>query len=139
MQEGKLKIKVYRNFGEKKHGAPKGVGAFGIEGIHSSLLLGARGGFWDWETSDTVRSIDVETTNVSFVSFPRHLVLTIPWTYWSGTGTLVAIVSEDPFYILRFDREVYNAAPTSGIEIGDEGVESAFEGIADVSERCAPA
>ena len=25
------------------------------------------------------------------------------------------------------------------MEIGDEGVESAFEGIADVSERCAPA
>jgi hypothetical protein len=57
----------------------------------------------------------------------------------SGPGTLVAIVSEDSFYVLRFDREAYNAVLTSGVEIGDEGVESAFEGIADVSERCVSA
>ena len=82
VQEGKLKIKVYRNFREKKDGAPKGVGAFGIEGVHGGPLLGARGGgfvvFWDWETGDIVRRVDVEATNVSFVSFPGHLVLTDP-------------------------------------------------------------
>jgi coatomer subunit beta' len=57
--------------------------------------------------------------------------------YWSGTGTLVAITSEDSFYVLRFDREAYNAALTSGMEIGDEGVEAAFEVVAEVSERYA--
>ena len=90
VQEGKLKIKVYRNFREKKDGAPKGVGAFGIEGVHGGPLLGARGGgfvvFWDWETGDIVRRVDVEATNVSFVSCPGHLVLTdstdiLVW-YW---------------------------------------------------------
>jgi coatomer subunit beta' len=42
VQEGKPKIKLYWNFGEKKDDAPKGVGAFGTEGIHGGLLLGTR-------------------------------------------------------------------------------------------------
>ena len=65
----------------------------------------------------------------------RALVLMDP----SGTETLVVIVSKDWFYALRPDREAYNAALTSGVEIGDEGVEAAFEVIADVSERCVSA
>jgi len=54
-------------------------------------------------------------------------------TLWSGTGTLVAIISED---VLRFDRETCNDAIASGVEIGDEGVVAAFEVVAEVSERC---
>jgi len=77
-----LKSQVYRNFREKKDGAPKGVGAFSIEGGDGGPLLGARAGgfvvFWDWETGEIVRRVDVEATNVSFVSLPRHLVLTSP-------------------------------------------------------------
>ena len=42
--DSKLKIKVYRNFREKKVSAPESVGAFGTEGVHGGPLLGARGG-----------------------------------------------------------------------------------------------
>ena len=58
--------------------------------------------------------------------------------YWSGTGTHVAITSKDLFYVLRFDREAYNTALASGMDIGDEGVEAAFEVVAEVSERYIP-
>jgi hypothetical protein len=54
--------------------------------------------------------------------------------YWSGTGSLVAITADDSFYILRFDRDAYNAKLEEGADITDEGVEEAFEVIADVSE-----
>ena len=55
---------------------------------------------------------------------PRRTSKTFCWQnpqiYWSGTDTLVAIVSEDSSYVLRFDREAYNAALTSGdVEIVD--------------------
>jgi hypothetical protein len=77
VQEGKLKIKTYRGFGEKKDGAPKGVG-----GVRGGLLLGACGGrfvvFWDWGTGETIRGVDVEATNVSFLSVSGHLVMTDP-------------------------------------------------------------
>ncbi|KAG6891849.1 hypothetical protein C0993_005994, partial [Termitomyces sp. T159_Od127] len=54
--------------------------------------------------------------------------------YWSGSGTLVAIASEESFYILRFDQDAYDAKVAEGSPITDEGVEEAFEVIADVSE-----
>ena len=88
-------------------------------------------------TGEIVRRVDVEATNVSFVSLTRHLMLMGPADLLVRTGNLVAIISEDPFYILRFDREVYNGALASGVEIGDEGVIAAFEVVAEVSERCA--
>jgi len=93
-----------------------------MESLHGGTLLGARGAgfvmFWDWESGEVVRRIDVEAKNV----------------FWSGTGSLVAITAEDSFYILRFDRDAYNTKLEEGAEIGDEGVEEAFEVVADVSE-----
>ena len=46
----------------------------------------------------------------------------------------MAITAEDSFYILRFDRDAYNTKLEEGAEITDEGVEEAFEVVADVSE-----
>ena len=57
--------------------------------------------------------------------------------FWSGTGSLVAIVSDDSFYILRFDRDAYNEKLEEGAEITDEGVEDAFDVVADVQDRSA--
>jgi hypothetical protein len=77
VQEGKLKIKTYRNFGEKNDGAPEGVG-----GVHGGPLLDACGGrfvvFWHWGTGEIIRRVDVEATNVSFLSVSGHLVMTDP-------------------------------------------------------------
>jgi len=55
--------------------------------------------------------------------------------YWSTSGTLVAITSEDSYYILRFDRAAYQAALDSGVDIGDEGCEEAFEVVCEISEK----
>ncbi|KAF8187171.1 coatomer protein [Pholiota molesta] len=120
--ENKVKLKVYKNFKERAGVGMKGAGSWSVEGLYGGTLLGARGNgfvmFWDWETGEIVRRIDVDAKNV----------------FWSGTGSLVAIASEDSFYILRFDRDAYNAKLEEGTEITDEGVEEAFEVIADVSE-----
>jgi coatomer subunit beta' len=55
---------------------------------------------------------------------------------WSGTGNLVAITTNDSYYILRFDRDAFNAAVESGADISDEGVGEAFDLVAEISERC---
>jgi coatomer subunit beta' len=54
---------------------------------------------------------------------------------WSGSGNLVAITSTDSLYLLQFDRDAYNEALNSGVAIGDEGVEAAFDLINEVSEK----
>lgn len=119
--EGKSKLRVYRNFKERP-GLIKSSGSWAVEGIHGGPLLGARGNgfvmFWDWETGAVVRRIEVDATNVT----------------WSGNGGLVAITSEDSFYLLRFDRDAYSARLDSGETITDEGVEEAFELVAEISE-----
>ncbi|KAF5321445.1 hypothetical protein D9619_000081 [Psilocybe cf. subviscida] len=120
--ESKVKLKVYKNFKERPGTGMKGAGSWAVEGLHGGTLLGARGNgfvmFWDWESGEIVRRIDVDAKNV----------------YWSGTGTLVAIACDDSFYILRFDRDAYNDKLEEGAEITDEGVEEAFEVVADVSD-----
>ncbi|KAF8967534.1 coatomer protein [Flammula alnicola] len=120
--ENKVKLKVYKNFKERPGVGMKGAGSWSIESLHGGTLLGARGNgfvmFWDWETGEIVRRIDVDAKNV----------------FWSGTGSLVAITSDDSFYILRFDRDAYNAKLEEGAEITDEGVEEAFEVVADVAD-----
>ncbi|KAL0568744.1 Coatomer subunit beta' [Marasmius crinis-equi] len=120
--ENKLKLKVYKNFKERGGVGMKGSGGFSLEALFGGPLLGARGNgfvmFWDWETGEIVRRIDVDAKNV----------------YWSGTGSLVAIAADDSFYILRFDRDAYDVKLADGVEVTDEGVEEAFEVVADVQE-----
>lgn len=50
---------------------------------------------------------------------------------------MVAIASEDSFYVLRFDRDAYNAKLESGADVGDEGVEEAFDLVAEISDKYA--
>ena len=48
---------------------------------------------------------------------------------------MVAITSNDSYYVLRFDRDVYTSVLESGAEIGDEGVEEAIELVAEISDK----
>ncbi|KAJ3766547.1 hypothetical protein FB446DRAFT_708546 [Lentinula raphanica] len=90
--------------------------------------------FWDWETGEIVRRINVDVQmqvtllSTSTYIHTRHLLVT--------NNKLVAITSDDSFYILRFDRDAYEAILAEGsLENSDEGAEEAFEVIADVPER----
>ncbi|KAJ9114335.1 hypothetical protein QFC22_005788 [Naganishia vaughanmartiniae] len=119
--EGKSKIRAFRSFKERP-GLIKGTSGLIFDAVHGGALLAARGNgfviFWDWETGAIVRRIEVDATGVS----------------WSTTGNLVAISSPDSLYLLRFDRDAYNARLDSGIEIGDEGVEEAFDLVTEIPE-----
>lgn len=53
---------------------------------------------------------------------------------WSQSGTQVAVTSADSFYVLRFSRDEYVNFVDNGGDLGDEGVEDAFELVAEVSE-----
>ncbi|KAJ9105862.1 hypothetical protein QFC20_004197 [Naganishia adeliensis] len=120
--EGKSKIRAFRNFKERP-GLIKGASGLIFDAVYGGALLAARGNgfviFWDWETGAIVRRIEVDATSVS----------------WSTTGTLVAIASTDSLFLLRFDRDAYNARLDSGIEIGDEGVEEAFDLVTELNEN----
>ncbi|EFY96307.1 Coatomer subunit beta' [Metarhizium anisopliae] len=118
IRESAMSVKIYKNFVEKSGGLDVG---FQADGLTGGILLGVTGqggiSFFDWATGGLVRRIEVE---------PKHV-------YWSESGELVAIACEDSCYVLRFSRESYIEAVQSG-QIEDDGVESAFEVITDISE-----
>lgn len=67
--EGRTKVRVYKNFRERTTAPMKGAGSWSLDGLHGGTLLGARGSgvvvFWDWESGEIVRRIDVEAESVS--------------------------------------------------------------------------
>jgi coatomer subunit beta' len=48
---------------------------------------------------------------------------------------LVAIATEETFYILRFNRNAYVTAVNSGTSNSNEDIEDAFEVVADLNEK----
>lgn len=119
IRESTTSVKAFRNFKER---AAVNVG-FQADGLTGGTLLGVQGqggiGFFDWQSLSLVRRIEVE---------PRAV-------YWSESGELVALACEDTVYVLRFSREAYDSAVATG-SVEEDGVESAFEVVTDLSETC---
>ena len=76
-----------------------------------------------------------KTYSPPFPSFQLNLLNGTFQIFWSGSGTLVTITSEDSYYVLRFDRDAYNEKIEAGADLGDEGVEEAFDLVAEISEK----
>eukprot|EP01025_Chloroclados_australasicus_P014962 TRINITY_DN17088_c0_g2_i2.p1 TRINITY_DN17088_c0_g2~~TRINITY_DN17088_c0_g2_i2.p1 ORF type:complete len:950 (-),score=124.80 TRINITY_DN17088_c0_g2_i2:478-2916(-) len=117
-RESSSVVKIYKNFQEKSSLKID----FSAQGIHGGWLLGVRGQdficFYDWATGQIIRRIDVVVRNV----------------YWSDNGDLLAIVSDQSFYLLKFDADAVSAAIQSGVEIDQDGIEDAFDLLNEISE-----
>jgi coatomer subunit beta' len=117
-RESTSRVKVFKNFKET-HAFKPGVPA---EGIYGGALLGVRSVdtivFYDWDSDKVVRRIEVGG---------------IKGVYWNETGTLVAIATDESYFVLRFSREAYVAgmaaatSPLDAAAAAEEGIEAAFE------------
>ncbi|OTF72814.1 hypothetical protein BLA29_013379 [Euroglyphus maynei] len=85
-------------------------------GIKSSLGLS----FYEWDSLELIRRIEIQPKNV----------------YWSENGELVAICSEDSFYILRYNGDAVVTAREnkSSDTITEDGIEDAFDVIGEIQE-----
>lgn len=110
-------VRIFKNFKEKKNFKPD----FGAEGIFGGWLLGVRSvsglTFYDWDTLDLVRRIEIQPKAV----------------YWSDNGRLVCLATEDSYYILGFDQDQVAKAKDAG-EVAEDGVEAAFNVLGEVNE-----
>lgn len=117
IRESSSRIKLYKSFKEKTN---VGIRLFySAEGIYGGTLLGVKSSsficFYDWETGILVRRIDANVKNV----------------YWSESN-LVVLAAEDGFFVLKFNRQAFEAALPS--LQGDEGVENAFQVESEIDE-----
>lgn len=47
--------------------------------------------------------------------------------FWSDSGQLVCIASDDSFYILKYDGQAVQHAVANNVGIDDDGIEAAFD------------
>jgi coatomer subunit beta' len=76
--------------------------------------------FYDWNEGRLVRRIDVGA---------------VKDVIWSDNGELVAIAGDASFYILQLNRAAVDAAFAGGADLDDDGIEDAFELVAEVPEK----
>lgn len=85
-----------------------------VTGIFGGFLLGVRSGtglaFYDWETLELVRRIDIQ---------PRHV-------FWSESGELVCLATEESYFILKYDSSVVARAHETKEGLTEDGIEEAF-------------
>uniref|UniRef100_A0A665VZF1 Beta'-coat protein n=1 Tax=Echeneis naucrates TaxID=173247 RepID=A0A665VZF1_ECHNA len=118
IREGNNMVKIFKNFKEKKIFKPE----FGAEGIFAGFLLGVRSNsslaFYDWESAELVRRIEIQ---------PKHI-------FWSDSGELVCIATDESFFVLRYLPEKVSAAQESKEGTSEDGIEDAFEVLGEVAE-----
>ncbi|VDK81392.1 unnamed protein product [Litomosoides sigmodontis] len=114
VRESASSVKIFKNFKEVRTLRPDVI----MEGIEGGPLVAARSVnalcFFDWETGSLIRRIEISAKHV----------------YWSDSAEMVAIASEDTFYILKYNKE----AVENGIAADIDGIEDAFDVIGEVQE-----
>ncbi|XP_008431936.1 coatomer subunit beta' [Poecilia reticulata] len=118
IRESNSIVKIFKNFKEKKSFKPD----FGAEGIYGGFLLGVRSvnglAFYDWENTELIRRIEIQ---------PKHI-------FWSDSGELVCIATEESFFILRYMAEKVAASQENNEGITEDGIEDAFEVLGEIQE-----
>ena len=116
-------IEVYKNF-EKIKAFKTEVGC---DGIFGGRLLALRSKecvtFYDWDSFDVVRRIDL-SSNLKSV-------------FWSEDNSKVTLTLEETFYLLEFDSATVDQAISQGLldqEDMEDGLESAFNFVDEYTE-----
>lgn len=119
VRENNTTIKLHKNFKERKQLKPD----FGAEQIFGGHLLGVRTNqglaFYDWETCDLIRRIEITPKNV----------------FWSDNGDLCCIATEESFYILKYDASKLDEAKENPDLVTEDGITDVFsEDISEIEE-----
>lgn len=122
VRESPSSVKAFKNFKERPlshFNIP-----FSTTQIFGGALLGVNGdgfiAFYDWNTGAVVQRVDVDARQV----------------VWSAGGDLVAIISENTFYTLRFNHEALEEALSSGNtgSLEDGGIDGTFALEEEISD-----
>ncbi|XP_035536154.1 coatomer subunit beta'-like [Morone saxatilis] len=118
IREGSSMVKIFKNFKQKKAFKPD----FGAEGIFGGFLLGVRSNsglaFYDWESAELIRRIEIQ---------PKHI-------FWSDSGELLCIATDESFFVLRYLPERVAAAQESKEQMTEDGIEDALEVLGEIPE-----
>ncbi|XP_067144802.1 coatomer subunit beta' [Centruroides vittatus] len=118
VRENSTSVKIFKNFKEKKSFKPE----FGADVIFGGHMLGVRSvsglAFYDWEYLDLIRRIEIQ---------PKHV-------FWSESGELLCIATDECFYILKYNPEAVTKAQETKEGMTEDGIEESFDVLGEVQE-----
>lgn len=119
IRESISRIKIFKNF---KEGTVIKPAAASIENLFGGHLIGCKAGdtavlFYDWDTGSLVRKIDV---------CPKEV-------YWSDSGNMVLIATEDQAYVLTHNQSIAATAIAMG-NITDDGIDGSFDLLYEIQD-----
>jgi coatomer subunit beta' len=120
IRESVNRIKVYKNFNEAKVIVPATASA---DGLFGGQMVGVKGGdgavlFYDWESGEFVRKIDVAPKEV----------------YWSDGGTMVLLACEDSAYVLSHNAAITAQSIAMGKVSPEDGIDGSFDLLYEISD-----
>eukprot|EP00567_Pseudictyota_dubia_P002390 CAMPEP_0197466024 /NCGR_PEP_ID=MMETSP1175-20131217/64840_1 /TAXON_ID=1003142 /ORGANISM="Triceratium dubium, Strain CCMP147" /LENGTH=910 /DNA_ID=CAMNT_0043002053 /DNA_START=58 /DNA_END=2786 /DNA_ORIENTATION=- len=120
IRESISRVKVFKNFKESQTIKPATSSAEGLFGGH---LIGVKGGdsavlFYDWESGEFVRKIDV---------CPKEV-------YWSEAGNMVLLACEDTAYVLSHNVQATASAIAMGQVSAEDGIDGSFDLIYEIND-----
>ncbi|KAI9221346.1 coatomer WD associated region-domain-containing protein [Blastocladiella britannica] len=126
IRETASRIKLFdKQFKEKPVAAAGGLHQlnYAADAMFGGSLLGVRSAagfvtFYDWDTARIVRRIEA----------PARAV------HWNDAGDLVALVTDDSVFVLRYHADAWAAAAGTPAAASEEGVEAAFSVLHEVPE-----
>ena len=112
IRENISRIRTFKNFKENK---VISLPISSAEGLYGGTCVGVKGAdcivFFDWDEGTLIRKIDVS---------PNHV-------YWNESGEYVVLICSEQYFVLKFSRDIVNAALASGNVNPEEGVDGSFE------------
>lgn len=119
IRENNGTVRLFRNFKERKNFTPE----YGAESIYAGYLFGVKTSsglaFYDWETLQLVRRIEVQPRNV----------------FWNEAGTLVCLATDESYFILSVDTGAIATALETKQGLEDDGIETAFDVLGEFNEQ----
>merc|ERR1712226_1359725 len=118
VRENASTIKLFKNFKEKKTFKPD----FGAEAIFGGHFLGIKSpsglAFYDWESQELIRRIEITPKCV----------------YWSESGDMVCITTEESYFILKYRADAVTQAQETKEGISEDGIDDAFDVMGETQE-----
>jgi len=118
VRENASTIKLFKNFKKKKTFKPD----FGAEAIFGGHFLGVKSpsglAFYDWESQELIRRIEITPKCV----------------YWSESGDMVCITTEESYFILKYSADAVSQAQETKEGISEDGIDDAFDVMGEIQE-----
>eukprot|EP00934_Nitzschia_sp_Nitz4_P000205 Nitzschia sp. Nitz4//scaffold116_size91068//49637//54838//NITZ4_004959-RA/size91068-snap-gene-0.7-mRNA-1//1//CDS//3329533581//205//frame0 len=120
IRESSNSIKIFKNFKESQTIVPATASA---DGLFGGQLVGVKGGdgavlFYDWDSGVFVQQIEATPKEV----------------YWSDSGNMVLLATEDSAYVLAYNADKVSQAIAMGQVSAEGGVDGSFDLLYEISD-----